>query len=188
MHQSLRGHYLIAGNWLRDPNFYKTVVLMVEHNADGAMGLVVNRPSSVTVAHALSEHFNLPETDDLVYVGGPVEPSALFVLHNSKELNDGESSVLPGLYVGANAQVFESVVRQAWEGDPDLKFRIFSGCAGWGPDQLEGELTRGDWYHRPATLDPLFFIDPYEVWDHMVKKVHEVHRIVREVPVNPEWN
>ena len=86
MPKSLRGQYLISGKWLRDPNFYKTVVLMVEHNAQGAMGLVVNRPSSVTVAHALSEHFNLPETDDLVYVGGPVEPSALFVLHNCEEL------------------------------------------------------------------------------------------------------
>lgn len=188
MPKSLRGHYLISGKWLRDPNFYKTVVLMVEHNSEGAMGLVVNRPSSVTVAHALSEHFNLPETDDLVYVGGPVEPSALFVLHNSEELSEGEATIVPGLYVGSSASVFESVVRQAADGDPDLRFRIFSGCAGWGPGQLEGELARGDWYHRSASVDPLFFDDPYEVWDHMVRKVHDVHRMVREVPVNPEWN
>ncbi|MCH7689208.1 MAG: YqgE/AlgH family protein, partial [Planctomycetes bacterium] len=62
MCDSLRGQYLIAGKQLRDPNFFKTVVLIVEHGEDGAMGLVVNRPSSVTVGHALSEHFKLPET------------------------------------------------------------------------------------------------------------------------------
>src|SRR4029079_3436482 len=120
-------------------------------NAEGAMGLVVNRPSSVTVAHALSEHFKLPETDDLVYVGGPVEPSALFVLHNSEELSADETAVVPGVYVGSSAHVFQTVVRQAAEGDPDLRFRIFSGCAGWGPGQLDGEVARGDWYHQPAS-------------------------------------
>ena len=188
MSQSLRGQYLIAGKWLRDPNFYRTVVLIVEHNSEGAMGLVVNRPSSVTVAHALSEHFNLPETDDLVYVGGPVEPSALFVLHNSEDLSPDEAAIVPGVYVGSSAHVFETVVRQAADGDPDLKFRIFSGCAGWGPGQLEGELARGDWYHQPASAQAVFFDDPYEVWDRAVRKVHKVERIVREVPVNPEWN
>ena len=92
---------MIAAKRLRDPNFYKTVVLMVEHGADGAMGLVINRPSSVTFAHALSEHFKLPETDDLVYVGGPVEPSALFILHNSAELDRKESPLIPGVFVGS---------------------------------------------------------------------------------------
>ncbi len=134
MAESLRGHCLIAAKRLRDRNFYKTVVLMVEHGSDGAMGLVINRPSSVTVAHALSEHFKLPETDDLVYVGGPVEPSALFIVHNSLEFDTDESPVIPGVYVGSSAEVFEQIVRSSAEGNPDLRFRIYSGCAGWARD------------------------------------------------------
>jgi putative transcriptional regulator len=188
MLESLRGHCLISAKRLRDPNFYKTVVLMVEHGADGAMGLVVNRPSSVTVAHALSEHFNLPETDDLVYVGGPVEPAALFILHNSEELDRSETPVIPGVYVGSSEEVFEQIVRSSAEGNPDLQFRIYSGCAGWGPGQLEGEIGRGDWHTLPADMEAIFAMDPYTIWDHLVGKVYESHRILQQPPGNPEWN
>jgi putative transcriptional regulator len=188
MPESLRGHCLIAAKRLRDPNFYKTVVLMVEHGSDGAMGLVINRPSSVTVAHALSEHFKLPETDDLVYVGGPVEPSALFILHNSSELDRKESPLIPGVFVGSSADVFEEIVRSSAGGNPDLQFRIYSGCAGWAPGQLEGEIARGDWYSHPAETYAIFGEDPYAVWDSMIAKVYESNRILPEPSGNPEWN
>src|SRR3989304_1996646 len=120
MPNSLRGQFLIAGKRLRDPNFARTVVLIVEHGSEGAMGLVVNRPSSVTVAHALCEHFNIPETDDLVYVGGPVEPQNLFILHNAGHLDENENPVVPGLYVGSSPEVFETVVRSAAASEPSL--------------------------------------------------------------------
>ncbi len=188
MTQSLRGQFLIAGKRLRDPNFLRTVVLMVEHGKEGAMGLIVNRPSSVTVAHALSEHFKLPETDDLVYVGGPVEPSALFILHNAPEMDHTETPIIPGLFVGSSAEVFESIVRSAAEGKDRLKFRIYSGCAGWSPGQLEGELSRGDWYLHDANCECLFTDDPYQVWERMLHKVYEANRILPQHPANPEWN
>lgn len=188
MSESLRGHYLIASKCLRDPNFYKTVVLLVEHNDEGSMGLVINRPSCVTVAHALSEHFKLPETDDLVYVGGPVEPSALFILHNAPELGAEEKPVVPELYVGSSAEVFEQIVRSAAGGNPDLNFRIFSGCAGWAPDQLEGEIARGDWHVHPATAKAVFTDDPYQVWDCLLQKFYESNRILPQFTKNPEWN
>jgi putative transcriptional regulator len=188
MSESLRGHCLIAGKRLRDRNFYKTVVLLVEHSSDGAMGLVINRPSSVTVAHALSEHFKLPETDDLVYVGGPVEPSALFILHNSPEFDHSESPVVPGVFVGSSEEAFEQIVRSSAEGNPDLRFRIYSGCAGWAPGQLEGELARGDWHSLPADTETIFGHDPYTVWENMVGKVYESNRILPEPLGNPEWN
>lgn len=188
MCESLRGQFLIAAKGLRDPNFFKTVVLVVEHNSQGAMGLVVNRPTTVTVAHALSKHFNLPETDDLVYVGGPVEPNALFVLHNAPEFEQEDAMILPDLFVGSSADVFESVVRAAAEGGADFRFRIFSGCAGWAPGQLEAEIGRGDWYHEPATVDMILGEDPYEVWDAMLKRVYESHRILPHPPNDPQWN
>lgn len=188
MFESLRGHYLIAGRRLRDRNFFKTVVLMVEHNHQGAMGLVVNRPSSVTVAHALSQHFELPETDDLVYVGGPVEPSHLFIIHNSEEFDHDESPIVPGLFVGSSPDVFETVVEASAAGNPDLRFRIFSGCAGWAPGQLEGELARGDWLHHPAASDSVFQQDPYQLWDFLMNKVSQENAILPDHPGNPEWN
>jgi putative transcriptional regulator len=188
MSESLRGHFLIAGKRLRDTNFFKTVVLIVEHGAEGAMGVVVNRPSCVTVAHALAEHFNLPPTDDVVYVGGPVEPSALFILHTAADVDAAEQPILPGIYVGSSAQAFEAVVRAAAEGDPTASFRIYSGCAGWAPGQLEGEIARGDWYILPATPELVFHEDPYQVWDDALARYLELHPTVPALPQRSEWN
>lgn len=187
MNRSYRGHFLVAGKHLRDSNFYKTVVLMVEHGPDGAMGLVTNRPSSVTVAHALSGHFNLPETDDVVFVGGPVEPSALFILHNGADLDETESPVMPGVFLGSSAEIFEEVVRAATTGG-DVKFRIFSGCAGWAPGQLESEIARGDWYVLPASAELLCHEDPYDLYDLMLQRVYVANRLLPHMVKNPEWN
>lgn len=188
MSGSLRGQFLIAGQKLRDPNFYRTVVLMVEHGDEGAMGLVVNRPSSIGVAHALSEHFHLPETEDMVHIGGPVEPSALFIVHNADDLDEEETAVVPGLFVGSSADAFENIVRCAAAGEGEMRYRIFSGCAGWGPGQLEGEIARGDWYRYPATADLVFEGDPYGLWDELLAKVFEANRILPHHCKNPEWN
>ncbi len=141
MNNSLRGQFLIANKHLKNTNFYKTVVLIVEHGDDGAMGVVVNRPSSVKVAHALAEHFDLPDDDNVVYLGGPVEPGALFILHNAPQLDENEKPVVPGLYVASSAEIFENIVQAAAGGEVGLNYRVFCGCAGWAPGQLEGELA-----------------------------------------------
>jgi putative transcriptional regulator len=189
MPDSLRGHYLIAGPRLRDPNFFKTAVLIIEHgDEEGAMGLVVNRPSSVSVANALAGHFDLPQTDDVVFVGGPVEPNALFILHNSAELSNGEHPIVPGIYVGTNSDVFAEVIERGLCAEGDPPFRVFCGCAGWGPGQLEGELRRGDWFTLPADLDLMFGSDPYGVWEELLERVHATHRLLPHTSVNPEWN
>ena len=185
---SITGHFLIAGKQLRDPSFHRAVVLMVEHNESGSMGLVVNRPSNVSVARALSDHFDLAEADHLVYVGGPVEPSALFVLHSAGEFEEGTSDVIPGIYVGSSPDVFEQVIEQVAGGNNDLAFRVFSGCAGWAPGQLDGELDRGDWHLLPAVAAQVIPPEPYKLWDELVALVHETNRTIPSTPGNPEWN
>ena len=188
MTDSLLGQFLIAGKHLTDSNFHRTVVFIVEHGDNGAMGLVVNRPSTVTVAHALSEHFQLPETDDLVYVGGPVEPSALFILHDAPGLEESETPAVAGMYIGSSPGVFEHVVRTAAEGDSKLQFRIYSGCAGWAAGQLEEEIARGDWYLVPASASTVFHDDPYSVWELVLKQMQRAKNYLPNTPGNPEWN
>ncbi|MGQ0634072.1 MAG: YqgE/AlgH family protein [Planctomycetaceae bacterium] len=188
MPDTLRGQFLIAGRTLRDPNFYQTVVLVVEHNDGGAMGVVINRPSGVTVAQSLQKHFDLVETGEMVYLGGPVERNALFVLHNAAELDTAESPVIEGLFVGGSAEAFEEVVKRAADSDPDLRFRVYFGCAGWGPGQLEGELTRNDWHVSPASLDPIFSPDPYSVWESAVGEFRRTNSLVPGTDMRPELN
>lgn len=188
MFESLRGQFLIAAKQLVDSNFYRSVVLMIEHNDEGAMGLIVNRPSTISVSHALSDHFDGLENDSLVYIGGPVQPSALFILHNQGDLDPEEPCVVPGLYVGSSPGAFESIVRYSIDECPEVKYRVFCGCAGWGPGQLEGEIERGDWYHVCADAETLFSDDPYEVWDDVRRRVHRNPQLMPELPGRPEWN
>ncbi|MFO1021027.1 MAG: YqgE/AlgH family protein [Planctomycetales bacterium] len=187
---SLSGHFLIAGKNLRDPNFFQSVVLMIEHNDQGAMGLVINRPAGLTVSKVLEGHFDLPDTNMQVYAGGPVERSALFILHDSGDYDPSQSSVVPGLYVGNSAEIFENVVRRAVSGDDNLKFRIYAGCSGWAPNQLEQELERGDWLVTKAQMELVFHEDPYAVWDLLMKEVHQAPAlpVTPHIPPAPEWN
>ncbi|MCA9080730.1 MAG: YqgE/AlgH family protein [Planctomycetaceae bacterium] len=188
MSNSLRGHFLIACPKLRDGNFFRSVVLIVEHGSEGAMGLVINRPSSVSLSSGLSGHFDLPEDGELIYTGGPVEPSALFMIHNSADLDPTENPVLPGLFMGSSAEVFESVVESKLDGEMHIKYRVYSGCAGWAPGQLEGELARGDWQVLPGDPSQVFSENPYSVWDDVLGKSRETHRLLSLKCEHPEWN
>lgn len=186
--ESLRGQFLIATRALRDKNFYKSVVLMVEHGSNGSMGLIVNRPSSITVQRALQEHFDLPETDEPIFIGGPVERAALFILHNLEDVDHEDRSILPGLYVGSSADAFRDVVQRIAAGDVEIKFRVFSGCAGWAPNQLESELERGDWVCLPANSDLTLNDDPYDLWDSLLKDVGREQGLMPDLDVDPECN
>jgi putative transcriptional regulator len=188
MGDSLRGQFLIAARHLRDPNFYKSVVLIVEHNDGGAMGVVINRPSGVTLANALKKHFELPDNGELVYVGGPVEQNALFILHNAEDLALAETPILPGLFAGSSPEIFEKIMERATETDSDLRFRVFFGCAGWAPEQLEGELSRNDWLQVPADAELALSPDPYVLWDELLSLHRQRNPLVPDVQGDPECN
>ncbi len=185
---SLRGQFLIAAKHLRDCNFFKSVVLIVEHGEQGAMGLVVNRPSSILVAHALSKHFDLAKSCEVVFLGGPVEPSALYLLHDRDEFSGGEEPVVSGLYAGCDADVFGQVIRAIRESDEPPAFRVFAGCAGWAPGQLEGELERGDWHVVPACPDLVFHEDPYAMFDLARRRLSSLTPWLASVSGDHHWN
>ncbi len=191
MFESLRGHFLIAGKSLRDPNFYKTVVLLLEHGPGGALGLVVNRPTAVKVSTALGGQVELPEQHDRLYVGGPVQSSALFIMHNGAKVEAGSHDIGAGLYVATSPEALDEVVRSVThpgpEG-PELKFRLFSGCAGWGPNQLEGEIARADWHVRPADADLLFDADAHSLWDVLLRQAYDAQRLIASCKGDPACN
>lgn len=189
MSNSLRGQCLIAAKSLRDPNFYKTVVLMLEHTERGATGLVLNRPSSIRVAHALSGHFNLPDSDRVVFMGGPVEPSALLMLHDVEALGCSEASPSPGVFVAESADSFEQVLMSSTtEDESQTRFRIFSGYSGWGDSQLEVEIERGDWLLHPGCRELVFGTDPYEVYEVALQQVFEATRLLPYRVKDPSLN
>ncbi len=152
------------------------------------MGFVMNRPTSHTVAQVLAGHFELPELNDLVFAGGPVETSALFILHNSPYLDMNEKPVIPGVYIGNSNDVFERVVQSAASGNDDIAYQVFLGCSGWAPGQLAGEILRGDWIQVPATGSDVFDQDPCEIWDREMQKQRHERGILPSSGFNPSMN
>jgi putative transcriptional regulator len=159
---SYAGCFLIAKPMLQDPNFQRTVVLLMAHNAEGAFGLVVNRPSNAK---------DLPWP---VFVGGPCPSPGLIMLHGHKDWieatddddeSEKERKLAPGIFSG-DAACLDRVTQAVEEGEK-LRFRVFSGYSGWGSGQLEGELASGSWTLRPANGAILFGTPFAELWDRL---------------------
>jgi putative transcriptional regulator len=147
MDESLRGKLLIASPSLMDPNFSRTVVLIVEHGDEGAMGIVLNRVSELDVADATPALADLIEPGELVHAGGPVQPTAVMIVAEFDDPATAATLVLDRVgFVGADAD-FDALAADV------VRARVFAGMAGWAPDQLEAELERDDWIVEPATPD-----------------------------------
>jgi len=187
---SLTGQLLLAGRQLRDPNFFRSVVLLVEHNAEGAMGLILNRPSQGRVAEALGEERPEPVPIwDVLFEGGPVETTGLFVMHNIAKLKKGFTRVLPKVYLGGGQDPFEDFL--AWLVDHMQSrgpYKVFYGCSGWGPGQLEREIRHGDWMLLPGTSQHVFDLDPYSLWERSVEEFLARHPVIPGGVGNWRWN
>ena len=178
---STRGQLLIAGPGLSDPNFWRTVVLIVEHSDDGALGLVLNRPSETTVGEAVSELEPVLDVDEPLYIGGPVQPSALIVL---AEFDDAESAALIAF---EDVGVLGTAV-EAGTPPPVRRGRAFVGHAGWGPGQLDAELERGDWILDPAKREDAFTETPLDLWGAVLTRKGGSFALVARMPADPSVN
>lgn len=187
MSDCLQGEFLIAADQLRDQNFYRTVVLILEHNSDGAMGLVVNRPSSIAVDAALGGQSAL-SLDAPVFIGGPVDSSALFVMHNHLRPGLQDREVVPGLFLAGSDESLNAVVNPDNDSAQHGSFRVYCGYAGWGSTQLEAEIDRGDWLSVPADSSTVLEEDPYGIWEVCTRRFRRAHRILPHNVRNPEWN
>ena len=163
--ESLQGQLLVASTKLVDPNFFRTVVLIVRHNEEGAMGMVVNRPAALSVREVWEKvNGSDCETRELLHVGGPC-PGPLMALHERLDLADLE--VTPGMYFTADPESISQLVSHA-----NLSVRYFAGYAGWGAGQLENEIAAGAW-HIVDGADQLFAADE-ALWEQLV--AHERRR------------
>jgi putative transcriptional regulator len=179
---SLRGHLLVAGSGLDDPNFRRTVVLIGEHGDDGAMGVVLNRVSAVTVEDAVPPIAALTAPGDLVHVGGPVQPQAVVVLADFVDPAHAEALVVES--VG----FLPSEVIEVAEIGELRAVRVFAGYAGWGPGQLEGELEDGSWVVLPAMPADVFTTAPERLWSEVLRREGGGLSVLAMLPDDPRVN
>ena len=178
---SLRGQLLIASPSLLDPNFRRTVVLVLEHDDEGTVGLVLNRPSETTVAEAVPPLAELVEPSDVVSVGGPVQPKAVSVLAEWYEPDSAASIVFAEVgAIPAEAELDDvrSVTRRR---------RVFAGYTGWSPGQLEAELEEPSWIVAPPHVDDVFESEE-DLWSSVLRRKGGEYRLLATMPEDPSLN
>ena len=179
MDEPLRGSLLVAAPQLIDPNFRRTVVLVAEHSDDGAMGVILNRPSGMTVADAAPDLEPLVGGEAPIFAGGPVQPTAGVVLAEVAEADEplfADVVLLPGL--GELTDVVDGAGR----------LRVFAGYAGWGPGQLDGELEREDWIVEAAVPDDVFREEPGSLWSDVLVRKGGQYALLARMPDDPSLN
>ena len=181
---SLRGMLLLAAPALKDPNFDRTVVFIAEHSEDGAMGLVLNRPSDAPIVDAIPDLTWVADTgDELVYVGGPVAPNGVIVLAEWEDpsqavvLVDDDLGFVPGDVEDTDA--LAAAVRRA---------RVYAGHAGWGPGQLEDELADEGWIVESPLREELFSDDPEGLWSAVLRRKGREFALLSTMPPDPSLN
>ncbi len=161
------GKMLVASRGLGDPNFAKTVILLVRYDAQGALGLILNRRTDVPLSRVLESPKAAKDRSDPVYLGGPMEAAAVFALFQSPGKVEGAENIFDGIYLITAKPLFEQTISA--RPDPGV-FHVYLGYAGWTQDQLRQEVELGAWFIFPAAASKVFNSDPDSLWDEMIRK------------------
>jgi putative transcriptional regulator len=179
--ESLRGKLLIASPALSDPNFARTVVLITEHGEEGAMGIVLNRPSKTEVAAVIPDLEPVAGPEP-IFVGGPVQPEALVVLGQFSDPAKAAWIVVADVgLVSAEAELEElpEAVRRG---------RVYAGFSGWGAGQLEDEIEEDSWIVEAPMPHELFPEEPDGLWSRVLERMGGQYALVARMPDDPSLN
>ena len=180
--QSLKGKLILDGGKLAGSEFHRTVVLICQHDPQGAFGLVLNRPSEHTIDEVLAESFpdlvkNLP-----VYLGGPVQPQALTCLiYEPTNTEVCEENILPGLRI---THTLDELAESGGTSPTPAQLKFFDGYAGWSPGQLDNEMKQAAWLTHPASIDFIFDPRPEELWKKILRTKGPEYILLAEAPDN----
>lgn len=168
---SLKGQFIMSMPGMADPNFFRTVTCICEHTAEGAVGLVINRPHESLLAKEMFDELNLVCTLESaqmpIYLGGPVHPNEVFILHGPPFGWDACLPVTPSLAMSNSMDIVQAIAKGS---GPD-SVAICIGCAGWGPYQLEGELQQNAWLNRPVDEALIFNMAVEMRWEAAIRGI-----------------
>jgi len=173
-----KGTLLVAAEKLRDPNFARSVVFLIDHGEDGAMGVVINQPTDVPLADVLPDLEELKGNAAQVHIGGPVGRNRIVLLIRAASEVTESAHVADDVYVTASQAALREVLARRRAG---VAFRAYAGYAGWAPGQLEGEIERGDWHLWRDGSEPVFDADPARIWEQLLRRASGVW-VWREAP------
>jgi len=173
----LKGQLLLDSGQLRGSFFQRTVVLVCQHDEEGAFGLVLNRAADTNVGEAIVA--DLPEQikGAPLYLGGPVQPGALSFLHTDTLIPD--ANVLPNLNLSHS---MDELVDIGESFSPTKKLKLFAGYAGWSPGQLEDEMKRKAWLTHPGSVELVFDTSPEQLWQTILRQKGWKYKLLSQSP------
>ncbi|HWH94951.1 MAG TPA: YqgE/AlgH family protein [Baekduia sp.] len=178
----LEGQLLVASPAMSDPNFARTVVAIANHDEEGALGIVLNRPSDTEVVEAVPELEGVVDDEDVVFVGGPVQPASIVVLAEFEDPAEAAYLVVGGIGLVSDRTGLDRL------GVATARRRVFAGYTGWGPGQLEAELEREDWIIEPAHPEDVFDEQPAALWARVLARKGGQFRLLARMPLDPSVN
>lgn len=182
-HKSLQGQLILDGGKLHGSFFHRTVVLVCQHDQEGAFGLILNRATPKTVGDALVANLPPIVKDQPLFLGGPVQPQTLSFLHSDEILQD--ANVMMNLNVGHSLDVLMDLSDSY---SASQKLKLFAGYAGWSPGQLDNEMARQDWLVHPASIELIFSAEPERLWRTILRQKGLKNRLLSESPDDLSWN
>jgi putative transcriptional regulator len=178
------GSLILATPFMDDPNFIRTVVLLVEHGTDGSLGFVLNRPIELNLYHISSDFKGLNLG---LYIGGPVQMDTLHFLHRMGPDFLGDCmEVAPGIFWGGDIELVKERIQDNLLEPHQINFYI--GYAGWAEGQLEHEFNRDSWIALPAKPEDVFSGKDRQLWSDVLRNHRAEHRLISTFPVNPRHN
>jgi len=179
--EGLRGRLLVASPALVDPNFRRSVVLVVAHDDEGAVGLVLNRPTETEVAEAVPPLADLAGPGALVSLGGPVQPEAVCVLAEWEDAGEAGTIVFEDVGLMPGDATLEEVLPAT------RRRRVFAGYAGWSAGQLEIELDEPSWIVADARVEDVFE-EPRDLWAEVLRRKGGPYSFLATMPEDPSLN
>lgn len=178
------GRLLVATPMLDDPNFERVVILVLDHDDEGALGVVLNRASSITVRDTLEAWVDLAADPPVVFGGGPVEPTAVVALGRAAAgvAPDGWTPIL------GDVRLVDLDVDPVLAASDLRHIRLFAGYAGWAPGQLEDEIDQGAWFVVDAEPEDVFTTDPDRLWNDVLRRQPDDLALLGTYPPDPSLN
>jgi len=159
------GKFLVADRSMADVRFQRAVILLVSYDNDGAMGLIVNLPTTVKLSRLFPGIKGLHKRTDHVSIGGPVAGNQLFMLVKAASAPEGAYHIFKNTYLSTDLSLLEKISALP---EKEGRFRVFAGYAGWAAGQLEREVARGEWHILTADEETLYDKDPSTIWEELI--------------------
>ena len=182
-HHSLKGTFILDHGKLHGSFFHRTVILICQHDEEGAFGLVLNRATGVTVGEALTANLSASLKELPLFHGGPVDQQSLSFLHSDLFMPD--ANVMGNLSLSRS---MDTLIELGESFSMTKKLKVFAGYSGWSAGQLEDEMRRDTWMTHPASVELAFHPEPQNLWPMILKEKGGFYRFLADGPEDLTWN